>query len=390
MEKKDLAKMTKDELLELAKKLKIIGRYGYTKDQLISSIVKRYNALDKKRAKNKTSTGKKVPKVFMEKVKKVFSRRAEKKTKSVAPKGERITREREPRPYWEAPVPQPQAFSQERKEDLSKISVSPHEEEFIFPKGYGDNHIVLMVRDPWWLYSYWEINSKKLDEIRKKIGSEIFNHSKTVLRVYDVTDIIFNGNNAHSYFDITLHSDADNWYVDVGKPNRSWCVDIGLLTPDNKFFMLARSNVVKTPRFGMSDVTDEEWMSSEEDYWKLYGVAGGFGSGSSPLKVKKAFRQRFKEDISSGAPWSLFSFMEQAKKERKFWMIVNTELIVYGATEPDARVSVQGKPIKLRKDGTFTLRFALPDGMQHIPVEAVSADGIDKRKITPIVSRRTE
>jgi ubiquinone/menaquinone biosynthesis C-methylase UbiE len=43
----------------------------------------------------------------------------------------------------------------------------------------------------------------------------------------------------------------------------------------------------------------------------------------------------------------------------------------------------------LRKDGTFTLRFALPDGKQVIPVEATSNDGVDHRAITPIVTRKT-
>ena len=71
-------------------------------------------------------------------------------------------------------------------------------------------------------------------------------------------------------------------------------------------------------------------------------------------------------------------------------MVVNTELIVYGATEPDAKVTVQGKEITLKPDGTFSLRFALPDGKQVIPVEATSNDEIDHRKITPIVTRKTE
>jgi hypothetical protein len=65
-------------------------------------------------------------------------------------------------------------------------------------------------------------------------------------------------------------------------------------------------------------------------------------------------------------------------------------LIVYGATEPDAKVTVQGKPINLRQDGTFTLRFALPDGKQVIPVKAVSSDLEEERTITPIVTRETK
>ena len=76
-------------------------------------------------------------------------------------------------------------------------------------------------------------------------------------------------------------------------------------------------------------------------------------------------------------------------KERKFWLVLNTELIVYGATEPDAVVKVQGEQISLRPDGTFTLRYALPDGVQYIPVAANSADGIDTITITPIVTKQT-
>jgi len=387
MEKRDLAKMAKDELLDLAKKLKIIGRYAYTKDELIGKIVKKYNAIQAKKAKAKLPREKKIHKVI-EKVKKVIFRAKKTAATVKIPAAEKFVEERQPRPYWQAPVEPAQAFPQPSQAPVS-VAVTSREEEFVFPRGYGDNKIVLLVRDPWWLHAYWEVSIEKQDELRRNLGNDLYNRSKTVLRVYDVTDIIFNGKNAHSHFDLEIKGAADNWYIDVGKPNRSWCVDIGLLTPDNKFFLFARSNMVRTPRFGMSDITDEEWMSQEEEYWKLFGVAGGFGFGSSPLKIKKQFRRRFKEEISSGAPWSLFSFMEK-KKERKFWMVVNTELIVYGATEPDAKVTVQGKPIKLRHDGTFTLRFALPDGTQHIPVEATSSDGIDKRKITPIITRRTE
>jgi len=52
-------------------------------------------------------------------------------------------------------------------------------------------------------------------------------------------------------------------------------------------------------------------------------------------------------------------------------------------------VTVQGKPIKLRKDGTFTFRFALLDGRQDIPVVAKSAKIDETRTITPVVTRKT-
>jgi hypothetical protein len=63
---------------------------------------------------------------------------------------------------------------------------------------------------------------------------------------------------------------------------------------------------------------------------------------------------------------------------------------VYGATECDAKVYVQGREIKLRPDGTFSLRYALPDGKQVIPVHGVAADGLEERTITPIVTKETK
>ncbi len=48
---------------------------------------------------------------------------------------------------------------------------------------------------------------------------------------------------------------------------------------------------------------------------------------------------------------------------KKFWFNINAELVLYGATEPDAQVAIAGQPIRLRPDGAFSYRFALPDGI---------------------------
>ncbi len=64
---------------------------------------------------------------------------------------------------------------------------------------------------------------------------------------------------------------------------------------------------------------------------------------------------------------------------RGFWFEVNAELIVYGRTERDARVTVAGREVALREDGSFAFRFVLPDGEHPLPVVAVSASGEDTR-----------
>lgn len=277
-----------------------------------------------------------------------------------------------------------------KTEDFGKPLNVNKRREFRFPPGYGDNRIVILVRDPWWIFSYWEIRKDKEEEILRKIESAKDQKQKSILRVYDVTDVNFNGRNAHSYFDIDLAGLANSWYINVGKPDRSWVVDIGIVTKKGDFYVLARSNVVKTPRFGMSDQLDAEWMMPEDEYWKMFSLSGGFGVGKGSLDAREMVKRHLEEQVSSGGLSSGASVFKRLSAEKKFWLVVNCELIVYGATEPDAKVTMQGKPIKLRSDGTFSMRFALPDGMQVLPVEATSNDGVDKRRITPIVTRKTE
>jgi len=258
------------------------------------------------------------------------------------------------------------------------------------PTQYGKDKIVAQVRDPWWIHVYWEITPQTIEKIKNEL-KEKFYQAKRVLRVYDISHIIFTGDNAHRFFDIQINEQANNWYIDTAGPGRSWCVDLGLLLPEGKFITLVRSNTVYTPIEGPSWITDEEWMIPEEMFARLYGM--GFGLGrSSP--VGKAWQERVRRALFSGvlASPGIASMASPVKipQVRKFWLVVNTELIVYGATEPDAKVSVQGKDISLRPDGTFSLRFALPDGKQVIPVQAKSADGQDQITITPIVTRETK
>jgi hypothetical protein len=88
-----------------------------------------------------------------------------------------------------------------------------------------------------------------------------------------------------------------------------------------------------------------------------------------------------------GLPSSLVKAKEQA---RGFWFNINAELVIYGATEADAQVTIGGRPIKLRPDGTFSFRFALPDGEYVLPAEATAADGMESRGATLRFSRQTE
>jgi uncharacterized protein len=258
------------------------------------------------------------------------------------------------------------------------------------PGSYGIDKIVCLVRDPYWLHTYWEITENRLREAEKYFGSE-WGQTRTVLRVHDITGVSFNGENSKSHFDIELSGNAESWYINVNSPNTSFVIDITRISPSGKVFVLARSNLVTTPRDGMSDILDEQWMNLDFD--KMYALSGGFKIGSTSMEMQEMMRQRLQSDISSwGGSGAVSSFggSPVMHKRRGFWFMLDCELIVYGATEPDAKVIMQGHPINLRPDGTFTVRFALPDGVQKVETTATSADGVEERTITPTVSRNTE
>lgn len=74
----------------------------------------------------------------------------------------------------------------------------------------------------------------------------------------------------------------------------------------------------------------------------------------------------------------------------EFWFEINAELIVYGRTERDAKVTVGGRSIPLRPDGSFRFQFTLPDGEYEMPVVAVNARNDDGRAALLEFSRHTE
>jgi hypothetical protein len=176
---------------------------------------------------------------------------------------------------------------------------APLASAFAIPTGYGDHKIVLMVKDPWWLYAYWELQPEQERQARRQLKPEEAAGLRTVLRVYDVTGRNFPDEGANRWFDITVSDLAMNWFIHVNAPNRSFIVEIGLLTRAGRFLMLARSNRVTTPRFGPSDVLDEDWMISDEAYWKLFGMTAGIGMGSS-AGLKAALERQ----LSSPGLWS--------------------------------------------------------------------------------------
>jgi hypothetical protein len=262
------------------------------------------------------------------------------------------------------------------------------------PKNYGDTKVVILPRDPLWLYTYWETSAETIAGLSRKLSENKYNSGQWVLRVYDVTGINFDGSNANRYFDIVINHDADNWYINVNETNRSWCVDLGLLTEQGEFILIARSNIVHMPKQGVSPITDEQWAILQKEFEKLLKLSGVDQIGKSSFDIAKLMRERWEEiittSLSSPMGASSWKGIQQEEKSKGFWLKADTELIVYGATEPDAKVTMSGQVVKLYPDGSFSLRFYLPDGEKEYPIKAVSKEGTMEKQITFTVKREAK
>ena len=94
-------------------------------------------------------------------------------------------------------------------------------------------------------------------------------------------------------------------------------------------------------------------------------------------------------DVSSAAIGGGGSERQRLQQGKDFFLHLDADFIVYGKTKPGAAVTLDDQPLTLRQDGSFTVRFALPDGMVPLNFLGQSPDGSDKKNISLTVGRIT-
>lgn len=65
---------------------------------------------------------------------------------------------------------------------------------------------------------------------------------------------------------------------------------------------------------------------------------------------------------------------------REFFLPLNAEVMFYAGTRPGAKVTVDGKEILIRPDGTLPDHFVLPEGEFAVSIVATSPDGAETRR----------
>lgn len=164
------------------------------------------------------------------------------------------------------------------------------------PQRYGEDRLVLLVRDPWWAYAWWEVTDATLQTTREAAGPG----ARFLLRVYNISGVDWNGANHNSFFDVDVVDTAGNWFLELARPGDSFQAELGLLDDAGRFHGMVRSNGITLPPDRVSTVIDEEWMIPDEEWQRLFEAAGagvtmGVGSG----EVLRMMEGRLRLDLSS-------------------------------------------------------------------------------------------
>jgi uncharacterized protein len=128
------------------------------------------------------------------------------------------------------------------------------------PWSYGLDRVTAVAVSPDRLYVFWEVSDQALETARAGLGPG-GPAAWLDLRVYDTTGLIFDGTNAHSYFDHRVERGDRQWFFDVGKPTSTSFVEIGMRSTEGFFVKIARSGRVEFPRKESATWSEPEWLT---------------------------------------------------------------------------------------------------------------------------------
>jgi hypothetical protein len=240
-----------------------------------------------------------------------------------------------------------------------------------------NDRLVAEPQDSHWIRVSWAISQPTMQRAEAALGIE-WRQAVPILRLYDITEGDSDAFVASWVRDVEIHGEVQSWYVPVEGAPRSYRLHIGYVCPSGHFFLLARSNIVKTPRPGTMARNGASRHDGQNSSGKL--------AGKSPNGRQRTARNGAK---SNGHSRTNVSLAVDPHWVGDFPFEVHAELVVHGTTHPNANLTLLGEEVQLEADGSFSLCFALPDGRQVIPAVAVTPNGAEQRTIVLGVERNT-
>jgi len=161
--------------------------------------------------------------------------------------------------------------------EAKKFSVSQDEELFLdfgsdaeMPDRYGETQLVLMLRDPSWVYCYWDVEDRVMDELR---SNDLF--GGLLLRVTELAEPLWSKDAVVDWFDIPIQFEDLRRYINLPSEDTHYGVELYAQVGD-KEALICRSNVVESSRDYMALSKDSE-SSVEDQLLALSGFSTDIG-----------------------------------------------------------------------------------------------------------------
>ena len=278
-----------------------------------------------------------------------------------------------------------------------------------------ETRVVFLPRDPQWAYVFWEIS----EEDRKRAQKE--GASRLCLRLADVTGIHDGSAHPHTLQEVPVDSHSTEWYLPVPLCDRDYRVELGYRI-SNSWMSLAFSSVARVPALHPSEQILDQFVPFSLEQSAPVAAPTPVAPPAEPsdsglherlyqsatvhFRRRRVGSEEFQEAGDSASDSDLYGLNDSgiglwasgrnesglggvAPRQRSFWLVADAELIVYGATDPSARLTIGGEDVPLSTDGTFRIQVPFRDGDQVYAIEATAADGEQKRNITLNFQRRT-
>jgi glycosyltransferase involved in cell wall biosynthesis len=126
------------------------------------------------------------------------------------------------------------------------------------------NHVGLGMVNPAQGFAHWNIRSEWVDQTREEYRDS-WHHCRLVLRLYDVSYIIFDGLNAHRIHDHPLPGLCGHLFFPTPAAGTWQLAEVGFLLRNGEFIPAARSRVVQFPRESASPHGDYTALLVEDD-----------------------------------------------------------------------------------------------------------------------------
>jgi hypothetical protein len=172
-----------------------------------------------------------------------------------------------------------------KKYDIFKKQVvGDNEQVYELPDIYSDTKIVLLLRDPFWAFAYWDIHSLDLTKVKENNPDlELF------LRVYELEDPGDDVSEAVSSFEIQVQETDTSWYINLPNPNRGYKVELFCDCMENcgEIFLMAQSNTVESPGGYWLDHIDSLRSQDRELDLLLSGLSDSSGAVTDNPLVDK-------------------------------------------------------------------------------------------------------